>query len=126
MLANNLTPSNTQNLKTTLENVKGSNRRYKNKLQERMDAQNEDMKSRKRKQLLHQIHEIAKKKSLLLTSTEKDIKRSDVLSLQAEAEKDFPILHMSNSLKELVKQKLEELSDLSEQEKNLKHKSSLD
>ena len=103
MLANNLTPSNTQILKTTLENVKGSNRRYKNKLQERMDAQNEDMKSRKRKQLLHQIHEIAKKKSLLLTSIEKDIKRSDVLSLQAEAEKDFPILHMSNSLKELVK-----------------------
>ena len=126
MLANNLTPSNTQILKTTLENVKGSNRRYKNKLQERMDAQNEDMKSRKRKQLLHQIHEIAKKKSLLLTSTEKDIKRSDVLSLQTEAEKDFPILHMSNSLKELVKQKREELSDLSEQEKNLKHKSSLD
>ena len=35
-------------------------------------------------------------------------------------------LHMSNTLKELVKQKCKELIDCSEQEKNLKHKSSLD
>ena len=75
---------------------------------------------------MQQIDEITKKRSLLLTSIEKDIKRSDELSLQAEAEKDFSILHISDSLKELVKQKHKELSDLSEQEKKLKHKSSLD
>ena len=101
-----------------LENVKSSNRRYKNKLQERRDAENEDIKSCKRKQLLQQIDEITKKRSLLLTSIEKDIKRSDELSLQAEAEKDFSILHMSDSLKELVKQKHKELVTYLSKRKN--------
>ena len=62
MLANNLTPSYIQISKAMLENVKASNRRYKNKLQERRDAQNKDIKFRERKQLLQQIDEIAKKK----------------------------------------------------------------
>lgn len=53
----------------------------KSKLQEK------DIKSRKRKQLLQKIDEIAKKKSLPLTSVDKDIKRSDRLSVQAETER---------------------------------------
>ena len=40
MLANNLTPSNIQISKAMLENIKASNQCYKNKLQDRRDAQN--------------------------------------------------------------------------------------
>ena len=63
-----------------------------NKLQERRDAQNEVIKPHKKSSYY------SNKKSLLLTSIEKDVKHSDELSIEAEAEKDFSILHMSNSL----------------------------
>ena len=53
---------------------------------------------------MQQIDEFAKKKNLLLTSVEKDVKGFDDLSVQAEAEKNFSIFHMSNSFKGLVKQ----------------------
>ena len=42
ILANNLTPSNIQIFKAMLENVKASNRRYKDKQQERRDVQNKE------------------------------------------------------------------------------------
>ena len=64
MFANNLSLSNIQISKAMLENVRTSNRRYKNMLQERRDAQNENIKSHKRKQLSQQNDEIAKKESL--------------------------------------------------------------
>ena len=97
MLVNSLTPSNIDFSKAILESVNASNRRYKNKLQEIRHVQNKEIKSCKRKQSLQQIDEITKKKSLQLTSVEKDIKHPDKLSAQAEAEKDFSILHMSTS-----------------------------
>ena len=97
MLVNSLTPSNIDISKAMLESVNASNRRYKNKLQEIRDVQNKEIKSCKRKQSLQQIDEITKKKSLQLTSVEKDIKHPAKLSAQAEAEKDFSILHMSTS-----------------------------
>ena len=97
MLVNSLTPSNIDISKAMLESVNASNRRYKNKLQEIRDVQNKEIKSCKRKQSLQQIDEITKKKSLQLTSVEKDIKHPDKLSAQEEAEKDFSILHMSTS-----------------------------
>ena len=75
MLANNLTP-NVQISKAMLESVKASNQCNKNKLQERRDAQNEDITSRNKKAVIAANNKIAKKKSLLLTSSEKDIKRS--------------------------------------------------
>ena len=51
-----------------------------------------------------------------MSSTKNDIKRSDKLATQAEVEKDFSFLHMSNFLKEHVKQKREELNVLNKEE----------
>lgn len=59
-----------------------------------------DVKSRKRKKLTEQVEVIAKKKNFI-SSSENFIKRSDKFTIQAEVEKN--ILHMPNSLKELVK-----------------------
>ena len=67
-----------------------------------------------KKKLLQQIDEIAKKKSLLLISLLNVLMNYKYRQRQR---KIFFILHMSNSLKELVEQKRKELSDLSEQEK---------
>ena len=65
MLANNAAPSNINISKAMIF----SNRCYKNKLYEIRDAQNEEIKYCKRKQLLQQIDGITKKKSLPFTST---------------------------------------------------------
>ena len=81
-----------------------------------------DLKSRKRKRLAEEIEVISNKKKELISSIEKDDKRSDKLALQAEMGKDFSILHMSNSLKELVKKNREELNVLTKEEEKLKEK----
>ena len=58
------------------------------------------------------------------SSIKKDLKRSDELSFQAESEKDFSLLYMANSLKDLVKEKKkEELVVLDQEERQLKEKS---
>ena len=59
----------------------------------------------KKSRFCYKLMKLLKKKSLLLTFIEKDIKRSDELLVQAKAEKGFSILRMSNCLKEHVKQK---------------------
>ena len=125
MLSNNLTPVDIQITKGMMDNVKSSRNLYMAALEDRKKAKLDDAKSRKRKQLSEQIDEIAKKKKVLMSSIDKDIERSDVLSLQAEAEKDFSILHTANSLKDLVKKKREELNTLSREEKQLKEKTLL-
>ena len=73
--------------------------------------------------MFEQISEIAEKKKSISSSIEKDLKRSDELSFRAESEKDFSLLHMANSLKDLVKEKKKELVVLDQEEKQLKEKS---
>ena len=77
----------------------------------------------KRKQPFELISKIAEKKKSISSSIEKDLKRSDELSFRAESEKDFSLLHMANSLKDLVKEKKKELVVLDQEEKQLKEKS---
>ena len=62
MLANNLTPSNIQISKAVLENAKASNRCYKNKLQERRDAQNEDKSLVKERSYCSKLMRLLKRK----------------------------------------------------------------
>ena len=73
--------------------------------------------------MFEQISEIAEKKESVSSSIEKDLKRSDKLSFRAESEKDFSLLHMVNSLKDLVKKKKKELAVLDPEEKQVKEKS---
>ena len=73
--------------------------------------------------MFEQISEIAEKKESVSSSIEKDLKRSDKLSFRAESEKDFSLLHMVNSLKDLVKKKKKELAVLDQEEKQVKEKS---
>ena len=70
--------------------------------------------------MFEQISEIAEKKESVSSSIEKDLKRSDKLSFRAESEKDFSLLHMVNSLKDLVKKKKKELAVLDQEEKQVK------
>ena len=120
MFANNLTPVNINITKEMMTNVKFSRQRYMAVLEERKKVA--DVKSCKRKQLTEQIEVITKKKNLI-SYIENDIKRSDKFAIQAEVE-NFSVLHMFNSLKELVKQKREELDALNKEEKILKEKCS--
>lgn len=61
-LANNLAPNN-QILQAMFENVKASNRRYKNKLQERRDTQNKDMQSCKESSYCSKFMRLLKRKA---------------------------------------------------------------
>lgn len=123
MVINKFSPIDIPITKEMTENVKASRKRYMVSLEEQKNAGIQNEKTRKRKQLTVQVEEVAAKKKALLLSIEKDVKRSDKLALQAEAEKDFSVLHMSNSLKDLVKKKREELSGLTKEEQSLKEKS---
>ena len=122
MFANNLTPININISKEMMTNVKFARQRYMAALGERKKLQIVDLKSRKRKQLAEEIEVISKKKKELISSIEKDDKQSDKLALQAEMGNDFSILHMSTSLKELVKKNREELNVLTKEEEKLKEK----
>ena len=73
--------------------------------------------------MFEQISNIAGEKKSISSSIEKDLERSDELSFWAESEKDFLLLHMANSLKDLVKEKKKELVVLDQEEKHLKEKS---
>ena len=73
--------------------------------------------------MFEQISEIAEKKESVSSSIEKDLKRSDELSFRAESAKDFSLLYMVNSLKDLVKKKKKELVVLDQEEKQVKEKS---
>ena len=106
-----------------LTSVGLSRQRYAQALEEKKKIEREQEKSRKRKQVFEQISEIAEKKKSISSSIEKDLKRSDELSFRAESKKDFSLLHMANSLKDLVKEKKKELVVLDQEEKQLKEKS---
>ena len=92
-----------------LTSVHLSRQRYAQALEEKKKIEREQGKSRKRKQVFEQISEIAEKKKSISSSIEKDLKRSDELSFRAESEKDFSVLLMATSLKDLVKEKKKEL-----------------
>ena len=70
--------------------------------------------------MFEQISNIAGEKKSISSSIEKDLERSDELSFWAESEKDFLLLHMANSLKDLVKEKKKGLVILDQEEKQLK------
>ena len=59
------------------------------------------------------------KEQKLSPSIEKGTVRADTFSLEAEHKKDFSLLHMGNSLKDVIKNNKEELKNLVE-EKSLK------
>ena len=67
--------------------------------------------------MFEQISNIAEKKKSISSFIEKDLKRSDELSFRAESEKHFLLLHMANSLKDLVKEKKKELVVVYQEEK---------
>ena len=67
--------------------------------------------------MFEQISNIAEKKKSISSSIEKDLKRSDELSFRAESEKHFLLLHMANSLKDLVKEKKKESVVVYQEEK---------
>ena len=123
MIANSLSPTPIQISKKMLSSVGLSRQRYAQALQEKKKIEREQEKSCKRKEVFEQISEIAEKKKSISSSIEKDLKRSDELSFRAESEKDFSLLHMANSLKDLVKEKKKELVVLDQEEKQLKEKS---
>ena len=123
MIANSLSPTTIQISKKMLTSVGLSRQRYAQALEEKKKIEREQEKSRKRKQVFEQISEIAEKKKSISSSIEKDLKRSDELSFRAESEKDFSLLHMANSLKDLVKEKKKELVVVDQEEKQLKEKS---
>ena len=123
MIANRLSPTTIQILKKMLTTVDLSKKRYAQALEEKKKIEREQEKSHKRKQVFEQISEIAEKKKSISSSIEKDLKRSDELSFRAESEKEFSLLHMANSLKDLVKEKKKELVVLDQEEKQLKEKS---
>ena len=99
MLVHNLPPININITKEVMANVKFPRQGYMaGVLEEKKNDVN--VKSRKRKRLTEQVEVIAKKKNFI-SSSENFIKRSDKCTIQAEVEKN--VLHMPNSLKELVK-----------------------
>ena len=106
-----------------MDNVKSSRQCYVLALEEKKKTNIDDLRNRKRKLILDQMDDITKKMKATMSSIEKDIKQSDKLAIQAEAEKDFSVLDMANSLKQLVKEKCEELTVLSKEEKYLKETS---
>ena len=73
--------------------------------------------------MFEQISEIPEKKKSISSTIKKDLKRPDELSFRTESEKDFSLLHMANSLKDLVKEKKKELVVLDQEEKQIKEKS---
>ena len=99
MLVNNLTPININITKEVMANIKFSRQGYMARVLEEK-KKDVDVKSRKRKKLTEQVEVIAKKKNFI-SSSENFIKHSDKFTIQAEVEKN--VLHMPNSLKELVK-----------------------
>ena len=123
MIANSLSPTTIQILKKMLASTGLSRQRYAQALEEKKKIEREQEKSRKREQVFEQISEIAEKKKSISSSIEKDLKRSDELSFRAESEKEFSLLHMANSLKDLVKEKKKESVVLDQEEKQLKEKS---
>ena len=123
MIANSLSPTTIQISKKMLTSVGLSRQRYAQALEEKKKIEREQEKSCKRKLVFEQISKIAEKKKSISSSIKKDLKRSDELSFQAESEKDFSLLYMPNSLKDLVKEKKKELVVLDQEEKHLKEKS---
>ena len=123
MIANSLSPTTIPISKKMLTSVGLSRQGYAQALKEKKKIEREQKKSRKRKQVFEQISEIAEKKKSISSSIKTDLKRSDELSFRAESEKDFSLLHIANSLKDLVKEKKKELVVLDQEEKHLKEKS---
>ena len=64
--------------------------------------------------------DINSKRQKIMMCIGRDVKRSDELSLEAEEKQDFSLLHMANSLKDVIKQNNEKLCKLQEEEDLLK------
>ena len=64
-----------------------------------------------------EISEVGTKKKCASISIKSDITKDNALALQAETEQVFSILHMFNTLKQLVQRKKDQLAELEKGEK---------
>ena len=117
MNENNETAANISITNELLNCYRGTCTAYAQALEEKQKQKGVDEKVLKRKRIEEKLREISLKKQKLSQSIEKDTVRADKFSLEAEHKKDFSLLHMGNSLKDVIKNNKEELKNLVEEEK---------
>ena len=104
---------------------KGARGRYHLYLAEEKKKKQSGERDLKRKALQEELKEIASKKVKLLSSIDADTTRVEKLSIEAELNEDFSMLHMANSLRGVITKNKQKLTELEENEANLKKEKKL-
>ena len=97
-----------------LSSCKGARGRYHLYLEEEKKKKQSGERDLKRKALQEELKEIASKKVKLLSSIDADTTRVEKLSIEAEQNEDFSMLHMANSLRGVIKKNKQKLTELEE------------
>ena len=122
MTANDETPTSLNISNNLVSSYKCARTKYQVALDEQQKNKNITEKVLKRKNIDEQLKDINSKRQKIMMCIGRDGKRSDELSLEAEGKQDFSLLHMANSLKDVIKQNKEKLCKLQEEDLLKKYK----